>query len=100
MGSTTKTESPADSHTCNAHCRGERHAQVLWTNCPPAQAARGIGGMLAYHGLRLIHCEAAPEARWNPEMEYVDHRPGAPHPTGIPTSADLPYLVIWEPLDD
>lgn len=49
-------------HTCNAYCRGDRHAQVCWIEACPAYARQEARLYFAHFGLTVLAIDDAPEA--------------------------------------
>lgn len=84
-------------HTCNAFCRGERHAQLLYANNDDIDSARSLAREFCRQsGFRFVAVEKAHEAgpmprdwaTFSPELGgVVDH---------IPSAHQFAILLIYE----
>lgn len=84
-------------HSCNAYCRGDRHAEVFWYESNDlAEATRAPRDYCRSLGREFISAEAAPEARPRARSATTcdTEAGGIYHLNLVP--GDRPWLMIWE----
>jgi hypothetical protein len=84
------------AHGCNAYCRGDTHADMVYLTPSAQEDAPGVlARFCAQHCRTFVHTEPAPECDRNATVE--DYTTGGGGSQGIVRmeEEDRAYLLVW-----